>query len=354
MEEFPVVIDNGSGSMRAGIAGDLIPSVIFPMVLGMDINEKEMLYFGYEGEGGRESKYEVYSPVQNGIITHWDNMEAIWEYTLEEQLNYINNAPILISEVPWNLDENRQRMAEIFFERFDVSGLFPVDQASLSFWNQGKSKGIVVTSGYGCTYSVPIIGGIPVLYALNRSHVTGKTLNEYFERKLIDKGYSFPKYRDKKVLSQIKESACYYKGHGKFIHRTEYKLANGTKYIPDELLHEVPEALFNPKLVGMGDSGIHELIQESIRSTPADFRKEMCQNIIISGGNTNIIGFSRKVDHMLSNGSYVPFRYSNVGSSETNSTWLGGSLMAFNSSNFITKEEYLEHGSGYFSRKMQI
>jgi centractin len=47
-----------------------------------------------------------------------------------------------------------------------------------------------------------------------------------------------------------------------------------------------PEILFNPSLAGLEFPGLHDFINSSIKRLDVDLRRNLYQNIILSGGNT--------------------------------------------------------------------
>lgn len=53
-------------------------------------------------------------PVERGIVTNWDDMVKIWQYTYEKKLNArADKFPTLITEVPLNPKVNREKMTEV-------------------------------------------------------------------------------------------------------------------------------------------------------------------------------------------------------------------------------------------------
>lgn len=67
-------------------------------------------------------------PIENGIVTNWDDMEEIWHHTFYNELRVTpEEHPVLLSEVVHNPKGNREKMIEIMFEKFKSPG------AALSF-----------------------------------------------------------------------------------------------------------------------------------------------------------------------------------------------------------------------------
>jgi len=56
-----------------------------------------------------------------------------------------------------------------------------------------------------------------------------------------------------------------------------------------------PEALFNPAVLGLEASGIHEMTYNSIMKCDVDIRKDLYANVVISGGSTMYSGLPERM-----------------------------------------------------------
>ena len=78
-----LVVDNGSGTCKAGFAGDDAPRAVFPsivgsprkQVVGVGIGQKDS-YVGYEAQIKR-GILNLKNPIEHGIVTNWDDMEKV-------------------------------------------------------------------------------------------------------------------------------------------------------------------------------------------------------------------------------------------------------------------------------------
>lgn len=179
-ESIPIVLDNGSGNIKAGFSGAARPSIIFPTVVGRPrrtavpprvTNSNQ--YIGKQALANKDI-LTIHHSIEHGIITNWDDMEKIWYHTFYEELHVVpEEHPLLITEASLNPKANRDKMAQILFEQFNVPGktetsfmykllslaLYVANQAVLSFYTSGTLSGIVLQSGDGVTDVIPVYQG---------------------------------------------------------------------------------------------------------------------------------------------------------------------------------------------------
>ena len=133
-------------------------------------------------------------PIENGIVTNWDDMEKLWHHTFYNELRVApEEKPVLLTEAPLNPKMNREKMAQIMFETFNVPGLYISIQAVLSLYASGRTTGIVMDSGDGVTHIVPIYEGYALPHAVDRMDIAGRSLTEYLQRIMSERGYSLYK-----------------------------------------------------------------------------------------------------------------------------------------------------------------
>ena len=78
-----LVVDNGSGTCKAGFGGDDVPRAVFPSIVGRPpiqgttagIGQK-YCYVGDEVQGKRDM-LALKHPIEHGIVTNWDDMEKV-------------------------------------------------------------------------------------------------------------------------------------------------------------------------------------------------------------------------------------------------------------------------------------
>ena len=82
-ENTAIVVDNGSGMVKAGFAGEEAPQVVFPCVVGSPRHQGVMVGMGekdyYIGDEAQSKRgiLTLRHPVEHGIVTNWDDMEKV-------------------------------------------------------------------------------------------------------------------------------------------------------------------------------------------------------------------------------------------------------------------------------------
>lgn len=96
LHNAPIVIDNGSGTIRAGFAGEDLPKCYFPSFVGRPKHTR-VLAGALEGDvfiGKRAEELrgllKIRYPLEHGIVTNWDDMERIWQFVYQEELKTLS------------------------------------------------------------------------------------------------------------------------------------------------------------------------------------------------------------------------------------------------------------------------
>ena len=386
MDPTAIVIDNGTGSVKAGFAFNDVPSSIFPAVVGKPddrsidvlVGASRDTYIGEEAQNKRGLLALSY-PMEHGIVTNWDDMERIWHYTFWDELG-VNpqEYPVLLTEAPHNPMKQRVQMLQTMFESFDVPACYVSIQAVLSMYASGKTSGVVVDIGDGVTHVVPIFEGYTVPNAIRRINLAGRDLTEFLVTLIME--YGECKDCDNKdivvdlqtsagleIARTMKEDMC-------FVH-PDYddvikRLKSGNRDETSEIMKEYsevytgmpdgshikvgaerficPEALFKPNLVGVEGKGIHRLIDESIKKCQFDIRETLYRNVLLSGGTTMLKGLEVRLEKELRGLAPSSMEPRVVAPDERKySVWIGGSILASLSSfqnKWITRQDFEEMG----------
>eukprot|EP00158_Paraphelidium_tribonemae_P002164 Partr_v1_DN25167_c1_g1_i1_m76881 putative ARP1 actin-related protein 1 homolog len=353
----PVVIDNGSGVIKAGFAGAETPSSLFANCVGTPKHLRVMAG-GLEGDsfiGKSTSEHrgllKLRYPMTHGIVTNWADMERIWQHLYSQEFKILSEEhPVLLTEAPLNPRKNREMAAQIFFETFNVPALFVSVQAVLSLYASGRTTGIVLDAGDGVCHSVPVYDGFAVQNAIQRIDIAGRDVTTYMQTLLRKSGYNFVTSAEKEVVRQVKEKTCYLSLNPA---REELDYYGEDYVLPDGKVIKVgaerymaPEILFSPDIVGMECAGIHEMLVDSVSKVDLDLRRTLYSNIVLSGGSTLFKGFGDRLLGEVKKLAHKDVKIRISAPAERKyTTWIGGSILASLSTfrkMWVSAEEYQE------------
>jgi actin beta/gamma 1 len=370
MEEMiqnkPLVIDNGTGFTKNGFAGEDQPRSVFPTIIGYpkyqiimtDVEHYVREYYIGEEAINLRGVLKLVYPVEHGQVQDWDAMERIWHYTFYNDLRVNpNEHPVLLTEPPINKNQNKDKMAELMFDTFNVPAMYISMQAILSLYASGRTTGIVVDSGDGVTHIVPVYEGFAISHAIHRSDIGGRDVTDYLRRLLRQRGYSLSSSAEREIVRDIKERLCYVA----LDPEKELKLAEKvsgmekTYTLPDcETLtigaerFMAPELFFNPGAIGSEENPLDELIYRSIQNCDVDLRRDLYANIVLSGGSTMFPGLKERLHKELTELVPETMEVKIIAPPERRySVWIGGSILSSLKTFaklWVTRKEYREVG----------
>lgn len=265
--------------------------------------------------------------------------------------------PVLLTEPPMNNLNNREKMAELMFETFNVPAMYISMQAVLSLYASGRTTGIVVDSGDGVTHVVPVYEGFAITHAISRIDIGGRDITDYLRRLLRQRGYALTSSAEREIVRDIKERLCYValdpakelaladKVSGM---EKNYVMPDGDTISIGQERFLAPEVFFQPSQIGSEEVPMHELIYKAIQNCDVDIRPHLYSNIVLSGGSTMFPGMKERLHKELV--AMVPegVEVKVVAPPERRySVWIGGSILAslktFNKM-WVTRKEYNDSG----------
>lgn len=365
-----VVIDNGTGMCKAGIAGDDAPKACFAAVVGRP--RHQAITGGttkdyYVGSDAIEKKalLTLKYPLAHGKIEDWDDMTKIWNHCFYNELRVEpTDQPVHLTEAPMNPRKNREMMMSIFFEEFSVPAFYVSIQAVLSLYSSGRTTGLVYDSGDGVTHVVPVYEAFSMRHAINRMDLAGRDLTNYMRDILCEAGASFSSSGELEIVKDIKEKKCYValdfeeemkifeEGNSK---DTEYELPDGTVISFGSQQIRCPEALFKPSFLGKDIRGAHETAYDSVQKCDVDLRRELLGSVTLSGGSTMFPGIKERLEKDISGLAPTSVKVKVIAPVERKfSVWIGGSVLSTLATfqpMWVTRQEYDESGASIVHRK---
>jgi actin-related protein 3 len=366
-----------------GYAGNNVPSYIIPSIIATkdakDASGKSQqkkgvddLDFFIGDEAVANSKaYACHNPIRHGQVDNWNHMERYWEHCI---FKYLRCEPedhfFLLTEPPLNAPENREYVAEIMFETFNVPGLYIAVQAMLALaasWTSSQVKertltGTVVDSGDGVTHVIPVAEGYVIGSSIKHIPVAGRDITSFVQQLMKDReGGLIPPAESFETAKRVKEQFSYvcpdlvkeYKKYddeaAKYIKQyTGIESVTKRPYVVDIGYERFlgPEIFFNPEIQGSEFlTPLPKVVDDTVQSCPIDTRRGLYKNIVLSGGSSMFKDFGRRlqrdikrtVDHRikrseeLSGGRIkaVPLEVNVISHSmQRYAVWFGGSVLA--------------------------
>ncbi|KAI9232341.1 MAG: actin 7 [Podila humilis] len=300
---------------------------------------------------------------------YWDNHERFMHNAFYNHLKVApDEHPILVTEPMFCLQRNRYTLTQIMFETFMTPALYLGLKPMLALMATGATTGLVVESGESATNVVPVYRGHATLGSLPCS-ITGcdltTTIRERFKEPLDNLMKQIPQHSEHATTARkIKEQICYvsenYRRDLQQAWEAESSISH-TYLLPDgNPLHvgfssfQVPEAMFQPSILGRVDRGIHELVADAIVASEPSIQDELISNIVLTGGNTKIRGFENRLRKEL---EFLDPSYRRAGivalADRECLSWLGGSMLSSLStfrSMCLKSEDYDEIGPTIIQR----
>ncbi|CAL5434470.1 unnamed protein product [Camellia sinensis] len=205
---------------------------------------------------------------------------------------------------------------------------------------------IVLDSGDGVSHTVPIYEGHTLPHAILRLDLAGRDLTDSLMKILTERGNL--------LMLPLITSRSWKLQRAATVEKS-YELPDGQVITIGAERFHCPEVLFQPSLIGMEATGIHESTYNSIMKCDVDIRKDLYGNIDLSGGSTMFPGITDRMSKEITALAPGSMKIKVVAPLERKySVWIGGSILASLSTfqqMWISKDEYDESGPAIVHRK---
>ena len=304
----PIIIDIGSAYVKIGFAGEPGPRFVFPCITGTEKYKSVMvdvsarsIYVGNDVSRMR-GVLKIKHPLNRGEIIDWDSYYEILNYIFYSLLRIENLSlyPVFYCEPPFMHRETKEYIARVFFETHRVRSLIMMPTPLLSLFSVGLTTGLVIESGDGLTWIVPIINGSIVQHAVQKLPLAGIDVNQNLKGLLMREGISISSSAADEIIRDIKEKNCYFVLDPNIPQKTgdtfNVPMPDGsTIKVPTYILYQAPEVLFNPGMLGYSNiMNISQAIIASLRNIDSLYWYDLLSHIVFSGGNLSYSGFQER------------------------------------------------------------
>ncbi|ETO27174.1 hypothetical protein RFI_09958 [Reticulomyxa filosa] len=270
-----------------------------------------------------------------------------------------NECNVLTTDTLSNSKGNKEKTGEIMFETFGTPKLYLAPQSVLSMMASGRFTGIICDSGEGETHVALIHQGGCPSHTSFRLNLGGSDLTAYFQRMLHEQDYHFARGIAPDVVRDMKEKLAFvaldYDSELKNDESSQsYQLPDQREISVGTARFQCAEALFHPDLAAVDQKGIHQLVFQSIMKSDIFIRRELYNNIVMSGGNTMFKGIKERMQKDLKLLAPDGVTVKVIAPAErAHSAWIGGSILGSSllEETWTTKSEYDEFGSSIVLKK---
>ncbi|XP_071502994.1 uncharacterized protein [Diadema antillarum] len=358
----PVIIDNGSEVIKAGLADGSTPSVTMPAMVGRlkedieSFRQRSNVYVG----GALSKKYGlvcVNHPMSDGLVDSWPDLEKVWDHVIREELNVSwEEHPILLTEIASAPRRQREKMLETLFEQYHVPACYVINQGALALHANGETSGLVLSSGSGVTEVIPVYQGCTVSNAVVTLDIAGRGVTRKLQRILMDEhSFTTSTPSDHRIVREMKENMAYVcSDFEKELQQVDlttpirYALPDGSAVsLRRQDLFHCTEAMFRPDLFSPTQQrGLLDVIQECLSRCDNTFLESIDPTILLAGGNTKLRGYAERLQTEMTSRN---IRRTVVAHDNRDiTTWIGGAILASHSSfqeRWVSSQDYEECGA---------
>ncbi|CDW80293.1 actin i [Stylonychia lemnae] len=368
MDRSAIILDLGSESTKAGFSGDVDPKVVIPTIAG-----EHRVKDAQVGQGGfnriligdecisKRGLLNIFNVVQQGVIKDFTRIEPFLQHCFNNELRVASEEyNVIMSEVPFQSPADREKMAQLMFETFNVSGFYLGNQGLFSVYGSGRQSGVFCESGASVTHTIPVSDGVVISSAIQRAEFGGKDIDELMIQLLNEKGYSFTTTEEREKVRYLKEKHCIvaqdYESALEDNEERCYETPDGQYINLTNEIYKGGEAIFKTNdLCGRGIDSIQDMIMKSIDGSDEGVRASLFGAIVLSGGNTLFGGIRDRLQKEIESRAGDPGVVRVIADDSRKYNVFNGASVISSSSMiepmWIQRDEYAESGASIVQTK---
>ena len=340
-----MIFDLGSYNYRIGYSGNDRPNFIFPPIKFLENQENEYEYLTSQEGDGFFVDIKKFEDFFDDFISD------------KELINEMNQGSLLFSEPVIHDKDQRMKLTQFLFEKYEIGGLFFCNSSVLSSFSYGKTSCLIFDSGNAQSNIVPVHDGMIIKNALNYYSLNGKYINELIVNELIGKQIdNFKSYNileNIQILSDIKDIIFTSESiKNEYLLPDKKSIIINENYI-SEIKKNIEFKIFNDEL------NLKNLILKTISSVLLDIKKDLISNIFVCGGNSLILNnyfdnIKEALAKELVSSAIVRLITHPSKIERSLASFLGASIVSslnIYKETIVKKEEYEEHGAIIIEKK---
>lgn len=364
-----VVVTIGSSAITGGLAQDFLapdqPSVVTSACVSRSSETAQQQELQAPEYTVKPASVQA---VRDGQIVDWDALERILYDVLYTRLGWeLGTEGTLVVAAPITMSRSsRERMAQLAFEVFNVTGLFIADEPVLALYSVGKSSGLVVDIGHDTTGVAMVVEGQLYLPSVQCLPSGGRLAALHLGRQLAARGEAALPEAE---IQAVFEACCRAKGTDEPQQDADESLTlpdGRTVHVTASEAATAGACLLQPALMGIAGPTVAEAAAASVFThLDPSVRKVALDCVMVCGGGSCCPGITQKLCRQL-RGMLPPSsppcavtvpEYMPQDSTCARAAWIGGGLLAkvlTQHSHYITRDDYEAMGPAVVHRKIGL
>jgi len=206
-----VVVDNGAGTIKWGIAGEESPRKLMQASIVRGPHGKK--YIGDELDNCKSfANLNFQQPADRGYICDWGTTQTLWERGLGKSILGVKPADckLLVTEPPNCPPTIQAQMDSFVFEDLGFSAYCRTQASRLAAANVSAAQRPAVTvvdAGFSFAHASPVFDGYVCNYAVRRVNIGGKLLTNQLKELVSYRVMNM--MNETYVMNDAKEKACF-------------------------------------------------------------------------------------------------------------------------------------------------